>query len=77
MQLFDAHLHIISPDHPLIPNNGYLPQPYTLEDYLADVGTLSEHGVDVRGGAVVSGSFQGFDQGYLIEALAQLRERFD
>lgn len=76
MQLFDAHLHLIIPGHPLIPNNGYLPQPYTLEDYLADVGALSEHGVDVRGGAVVSGSFQGFDQGYLIKALAQLRERF-
>jgi predicted TIM-barrel fold metal-dependent hydrolase len=65
--VFDAHLHIIDPDFPLLENNGYLPPPFTVEDYRRRVGRLG-----VAGGAVVSGSFQGFDQGYLIAALAAL-----
>ncbi|WP_432790733.1 amidohydrolase family protein [Brevibacterium sp. K11IcPPYGO002] len=69
---FDAHLHIIDPTHPLIENNGYLPDPFTVADYRARLQSLPEVGVDVAGGAVVSGSFQGFDQGYLVEALRGL-----
>jgi len=66
-RLFDAHLHIIDPRFPLIPNDGYLPPAFTVEDYRARVA-----GLDVTGGAVVSGSFQGFDQSYLSAALAAL-----
>src|SRR5512145_2123459 len=67
MEIFDAHLHIIDPAYPLIPNNGYLPEPFTVEDYLGHARKLG-----ITGGAVVSGSFQGFDQGYLVSALEKL-----
>jgi predicted TIM-barrel fold metal-dependent hydrolase len=33
-QVFDGHLHIIDPRFPLLPNRGYLPEPFTVEDYL-------------------------------------------
>jgi predicted TIM-barrel fold metal-dependent hydrolase len=69
--LFDAHLHIIDPRFPLVPNQGWLPDPFTTEDYLARVADLG-----VVGGAVVSGSFQGFDQTYLREALRRLGPGF-
>ena len=58
--IFDAHLHIIDPAYPLVSNEGYLPDPYTVDDY---VGQTVELGIG--GGAVVSGSFQSFDQSYL------------
>ena len=54
--LFDAHLHVIDPRFPLIGNDGYLPPPFTVEDYRVRTSALG-----VTGGAVVSGSFQGFD----------------
>lgn len=66
-RVFDAHLHIIDPRFPLQENNGYLPPPFTVEDYRGRVAHLG-----VAGGAVVSGSFQGFDQSYLRAALAAL-----
>lgn len=62
--VFDAHLHIIDPRFPLIENHGFLPEPYTINNYLYDVD-----GMGVTGGAVVSGSFQGTDQSYLLAAL--------
>jgi predicted TIM-barrel fold metal-dependent hydrolase len=71
LELFDSHLHVIDPRFPLIPNQGYLPGPFTADDYRAAVSGLA-----VRGGAVVSGSFQGFDQTYLIDALARLGPDF-
>lgn len=67
MRIFDAHLHIIDPAFPLIPNQGYVPPPFGVADYLARTERL-----DVVGGAVVSGSFQGTDQSYLLEALRRL-----
>lgn len=70
-RVFDGHLHIIDPRFPLVPNRGYLPEPFTVEDYLARTSTL-----DVIGGAVVSGSFQGFDQSYLLNALERLGPSF-
>jgi predicted TIM-barrel fold metal-dependent hydrolase len=70
-QVFDGHLHIIDPRFPLEPNRGYLPDSFTIEDYLERTRTL-----DVVGGAVVSGSFQAFDQGYLIDALERLGPSF-
>lgn len=69
--IFDAHLHIIDPQHPLIVNSGFLPAAFTVEDYLARID-----GLGIAGGAVVSGSFQGFDQGYLVEALDKLGPTF-
>lgn len=69
--IFDAHCHIIDPCFSLIANNGYLPEPFTVEAYQAQAQPLG-----VRGGAVVSGSFQGFDQDYLLAALAQLGPTF-
>ncbi len=69
--LFDAHLHIIDPRFPLIANQGYLPPPFTAEAYLAAARPLG-----VSGGAVVSGSFQAFDQGYLLAALERLGPGF-
>ncbi len=69
--IFDAHLHIINPDYPLIENQGYLPPAYSVEDYQAQAAQLG-----IKGGVVVSGSFQGFDQTYLKAALQQLGDGF-
>jgi predicted TIM-barrel fold metal-dependent hydrolase len=65
--VFDSHFHIIDPRFPLVANAGYLPPPYPLPTYLAAAGPLG-----VTAGAVVSGSFQGFDQSYLRAVLAEL-----
>ena len=69
--LFDCHFHIIDRRFPLTPNNGYLPEDLTCKDYLSQVS-----GYDLRGGAIVSGSFQAFDQGYLLAALKTLGPGF-
>ncbi|WP_118196025.1 hypothetical protein [Albibacterium indicum] len=60
MKVFDSHFHIIDPQYPLTPNNGYLPDPFTVEDYKQRTKEI-----DIRGGAIVSGSFQAFEQEYL------------
>ncbi|WP_262705318.1 MULTISPECIES: amidohydrolase family protein [Streptomyces] len=65
--VFDAHLHIIDPRFPLIENDGYLPPAFSVDQYRERVT-----GFGIGGGAVVSGSFQGFDQSYLRDALARL-----
>ncbi|NMO03461.1 amidohydrolase family protein [Gordonia sp. TBRC 11910] len=70
-RIFDAHLHIVDPRFPLTPNYGYLPPMFTAADYAVRVGRLG-----VAGGAVVSGSFQAFDQSYLLDALQTLRGAF-
>ena len=69
--IFDAHFHVVDPRFPLEPNQGFVPEPFGVADYVASVAAL-----DVAGGAVVSGSFQAFDQRYLRAALAALGERF-
>lgn len=66
-RIFDAHMHIIDHRFPLVANQGYTPPHFPLEDYLTRTRPLG-----VRAGAVVSGSFQGFDQTYLAEALSRL-----
>ncbi len=71
--VFDAHFHIIDPQHPLVRNQGYLPEPFTCREYRDACTAL---GLLVGGGAVVSGSFQAFDQGYLLAALAELGPGF-
>lgn len=70
-RIFDAHLHVIDPRFPLVPNQGYRPDPFTVEDYLERTASLG-----IEGGAVVSGSFQGFDQTYLLDALKKLGPSF-
>ena len=65
--VFDSHFHIIDPRFPLIENAAYLPSQFTTRDYMS---CLSEY--KLTGGAVISGSFQGFDQSYLLETLRDL-----
>lgn len=71
MSVFDAHFHIVDPRFPLVPNQGYVPEPFTVADYRRRTAHLG-----VTGGAVVSGSFQAFDQGYLRAALRELGPGF-
>jgi predicted TIM-barrel fold metal-dependent hydrolase len=70
-KLFDAHFHIIDPRFPLVPNKGFLPERYTLNDYRERLASY-----DLCGGAVVSGSFQAFDQDYIVDALSRLGSGF-
>lgn len=65
--IFDAHLHVIDPRFPLVPNQGWLPAPFDVPEYMSHATALG-----IAGGAVVSGSFQAFDQSYLEDALARL-----
>lgn len=69
--LFDSHLHIIDPRFPLVENAGYLPPSFTVDDYRRRTADWP-----LVGGAVVSGSFQAFDQSYLLAALRELGEGF-
>jgi predicted TIM-barrel fold metal-dependent hydrolase len=68
---FDCHFHIIDKNFPVVPNQGYMPDAFTSEDYLARVKKI-----ELCGGAVVSGSFQAFDQSYLFHALKVLGPTF-
>ena len=70
-KVFDAHFHIIDPRFPLVPNQGYLPERYIARDYLVRMEDYH-----LLGGAVVSGSFQAFDQDYLVNALGRLGAGF-
>ena len=70
-KLFDSHLHIINKKFPLIENNGYTPDSFLCADYLQRMKSYQ-----LIGGTVVSGSFQGFDQNYLIDALKTLGSGF-
>lgn len=69
--IFDAHLHIVASGFELIPNQGYTPPWFTVDDYLPIAQQLG-----IAGGAVVSGSFQGYDQTYLRDALSRLGPTF-
>jgi predicted TIM-barrel fold metal-dependent hydrolase len=74
---FDAHLHVIDPAFPLVGNQGHLPEPFRVGDYRIAAGRLLDGaGFAPAGGAVVSGSFQGNDQGYLEAALGALGPGF-
>ena len=68
---FDCHFHIIDKNFPVVPNQGFMPDAFTSEDYLNRLKA-----VDLCGGAVVSGSFQAFDQTYLFHALKVLGPTF-
>jgi len=68
---FDCHFHIIDKNFPVVPNQGFMPDAFTAEDYQKRV-----QAVDLCGGAVVSGSFQELDQTYLYHALKVLGPTF-
>lgn len=70
-EVFDCHFHIIDQRFPLLPNNGYLPEDYSCADYLERMRRYK-----LVGGAIVSGSFQAFDQSYLLDALHTLGPAF-
>lgn len=69
--LFDSHMHIIDKRFPVISNNGYLPPEFDCTHY-----TKRMSAYDLCGGVIVSGSFQGFDQSYMEDALTNLGNRF-
>ncbi|RUO63405.1 Predicted metal-dependent hydrolase, TIM-barrel fold [Pseudidiomarina planktonica] len=70
-KIIDAHFHIYNDRYPMIENHGFLPPPFSVEDYQARTADLP-----IVGGAVVSGSFQGFDQKYLKATLEQMGEGY-
>lgn len=69
--LFDAHFHVVDPRFPLLANEGFVPDPFTVEDYRRRTAKLA-----VTGGAVVAGSFQGTDRAFLKDALEKLGPTF-
>lgn len=69
--IFDSHCHIIDPRYPIVPNQGYTPPAFTLAEYQERVKPLR-----VTLGAIVSGSFHGFDQTYLVDTLKALGPRW-
>ena len=71
LPLFDSHFHIIDDRFPLVANNGFLPGSFSCEDYLQRMAAYQ-----LCGGAIVSGSFQLFDQSYLLHALENLGPNF-
>jgi predicted TIM-barrel fold metal-dependent hydrolase len=70
-KFFDAHFHIIDNRFPLVPNDGYLPEAFTCQDYLNRT-----KGYTLTGGVIVSGSFQAYDQSYLLDALKTFGSSF-
>ncbi|MDN7125215.1 amidohydrolase family protein [Pseudidiomarina terrestris] len=70
-RIIDAHLHIYNDAYPLIENQGFLPPPFSVEDYQHRTRDLP-----IVGGVVVSGSSHGFDQKYLKPALEKLGDQF-
>jgi predicted TIM-barrel fold metal-dependent hydrolase len=66
-KIFDSHLHTIDHRFPIVPNQGYTPPDFPLSAYLAEAKPLG-----IVAGAVVSGSFHGFDHTYLRAALGEL-----
>ncbi|WP_020675135.1 amidohydrolase family protein [Geopsychrobacter electrodiphilus] len=70
-KLFDSHFHIIDQRFPLISNQGFIPDNFSINDYK----TRTRH-YDIGGGAIVCGSFQAFDQTYLLAALKELGPGF-
>ncbi len=71
LPVFDTHFHIIDGQFSLVPNRGYIPPSFTVDDYRKVAASIN-----VDGGVVVSGSFQSFDQTYLIDALRRLGPRY-
>lgn len=69
--LFDSHMHIIDKRFPVVSNHGYLPPEFGCKSYLERMS-----GYNLCGGVVVSGSFQAFDQRYIVDTLKTLGRSF-
>jgi len=69
--LFDTHFHIIDFRFPVQENQGFMPPSFPVESYRERTRDLG-----VCGGCVVSGSFQGFDTGCMLDALAKFGPTF-
>jgi predicted TIM-barrel fold metal-dependent hydrolase len=69
--VFDTHFHIIDPRFPVMENQGFLPPEFTVEDYRTRTAAL-----DIKGGTVVAGSFQGTQTEYMYDALEKLGPTF-
>ena len=67
---FDSHFHIIDDSFPLVANQGYLPPTFSVRDYVDATTKFTK--TKLSGGAIVSGSFQLYDQSYLVDALEKL-----
>lgn len=70
-KIFDSHFHIINNNFPLVSNSGFVPAEFKISDY-----KNATKGLNIVGGVIVSGSFQGFDQKYLINSLEMLGDNF-
>ena len=70
-KVFDSHFHIIDANFPLVANQGFLPDYYSVGDYRERTRDYN-----IVGGAIVSASFQGYDQTYLLAALEELGPTF-
>ena len=73
MKIFDAHFHIIDFQYPVVENNGYMPPEFTVQNYQAQAAVTQ---YELAGGAIVSGSFQAFDQTYLKNSLKELGSNY-
>ncbi len=71
LRLFDTHFHIIDMRYPVQENQGFFPPSFPAPDYQERT-----RGLGITGGNVVSGSFQGFDTGFMHEALRVLGPTF-
>jgi predicted TIM-barrel fold metal-dependent hydrolase len=69
--VFDTHFHIIDPRFPVMPNQGFLPPVFTVDDYRSRTA-----GLGIKGGTVIAGSFQGTQTEYMLDALAKLGPTF-
>nr|WP_106779318.1 amidohydrolase family protein [Lysinibacillus timonensis] len=72
-KIFDSHFHIIDPKFPLEENQGFVPDYYTVSNYLSE---LNEMSIEVTGGVIVSGSYHGYHQDYFKEAISTLGNQF-
>lgn len=69
--MYDTHFHIFDMRFPVQENQGFFPPSFPAPDYQARTA-----GLGIAGGNVVSGSFQGFDTGFMDEALKTLGPTF-
>lgn len=73
LPFFDAHLHVIDPRFPLVPNLHFTPPAFSVAEYRHTAGQLlAAAGFAPAGGVVVSASYQSTDQLYLTSALEEL-----
>jgi predicted TIM-barrel fold metal-dependent hydrolase len=68
---FDCHFHIIDKNFPVVPNQGFMPDAFTSEDYLERLKA-----VDLAAARWCPALFQAFDQSYLFHALKVLGPSF-